>query len=74
MCLLFQVSFFETPIGMRNHVDTSVVFFICLRETLETSIIVSVLLSFLKQTLGREQDAVTHKRLVRQVSWPGYHH
>ncbi|EOD51710.1 Iron permease FTR1 [Neofusicoccum parvum] len=45
------------------------VFFICMRECLETSIIVSVLLSFLKQTLGPEHDAVTYKRLVRQVWW-----
>ncbi|MCJ1408318.1 hypothetical protein MMC19_002393 [Ptychographa xylographoides] len=46
------------------------VFFICLRETLETSIIVSILLSFLKQTLGPDRDAVTYKKLVRQV-WMG---
>ncbi|RYN90617.1 hypothetical protein AA0120_g6119 [Alternaria tenuissima] len=46
------------------------VFFICFRECLETSIIVSVLLAFLKQTLGPEHDAIVHKRLVRQV-WYG---
>ncbi|USP80193.1 Fe transporter permease 1 [Curvularia clavata] len=46
------------------------VFFICFRECLETSIIVSVLLSFLKQTLGPSHDAAVHKRLVRQV-WYG---
>ncbi|CAO2652410.1 Nn.00g006930.m01.CDS01 [Neocucurbitaria sp. VM-36] len=46
------------------------VFFICFRECLETSIIVSVLLAFLKQTLGPEADATVHKRLVRQV-WYG---
>ncbi|KAI9779533.1 MAG: hypothetical protein M1839_007341 [Geoglossum umbratile] len=46
------------------------VFFIVFRETLETSIIVSVLLAFLKQTLSPEKDAVTHKKLVRQV-WLG---
>lgn len=45
-----------------------VVFFICLRETLETSIIVSVLLAFLKQTLGPDRDPAIYKRLVRQVS------
>ena len=45
-----------------------VVFFICLRETLETSIIVSVLLAFLKQTLGPDRDPATYKKLVRQVS------
>ncbi|KAF2194872.1 plasma membrane iron permease [Zopfia rhizophila CBS 207.26] len=46
------------------------VFFICFRECLETSIIVSVLLAFLKQTLGPERDATTHKKLVRQI-WVG---
>lgn len=36
---------------------------------METAIIVSVLLAFLKQTLnGPGQDVVLHKRLVRQVS------
>ena len=46
------------------------IFFICFRECLETSIIVSVLLAFLKQTLGPQHDATVHKRLVRQV-WYG---
>lgn len=46
------------------------VFFICFRECLECSIIVSVLLAFLKQTLGPEHDAAVRKRLVRQV-WAG---
>ncbi|TKA71104.1 hypothetical protein B0A49_03256 [Cryomyces minteri] len=32
------------------------VFFVCFRESLETSIIVSVLLAFLKQTLGPERE------------------
>ncbi|KAK7535198.1 high-affinity iron ion transporter FtrA [Phyllosticta citribraziliensis] len=45
------------------------IFFICMRECLETSIIVSVLLSFLKQSLG-DHDPRTHKQLVRQV-WFG---
>lgn len=44
------------------------VFFICFRETLETTIIVSVLLAFLKQTLGHDSDPITYKRLRRQVS------
>jgi len=35
---------------------------------LETSIIVSVLLAFLKQTLGNKNDPKTYKKLVRQVS------
>ncbi|KAL6705642.1 high-affinity iron permease [Coniothyrium glycines] len=46
------------------------VFFICFRECLETSIIVSVLLTFLKQTLGPEHDAAVRRRLVRQI-WFG---
>ncbi|KAK8190310.1 high-affinity iron ion transporter FtrA [Phyllosticta capitalensis] len=45
------------------------IFFICMRECLETSIIVSVLLSFLKQALG-DHDTKTYKQLVRQV-WFG---
>ncbi|KAF9885645.1 hypothetical protein FE257_012736 [Aspergillus nanangensis] len=45
------------------------VFFICFRECVETSIIVSVLLSFLHQTLGSERDAATRKKLVKQDSW-----
>ncbi|KAI9673751.1 MAG: hypothetical protein M1829_003988 [Trizodia sp. TS-e1964] len=46
------------------------VFFILFRETLETSIIVSVLLAFLKQTLGPDQDPLTYKKLRKQV-WLG---
>ncbi|PNS17400.1 Plasma membrane iron permease [Sphaceloma murrayae] len=46
------------------------VFFICFRECIETSIIVSVLLSFLKQAIGPQHDPETYKRLVRQV-WLG---
>jgi high-affinity iron transporter len=45
------------------------IFFICFRECLETSIIVSVLLSFLKQTIGPEHDPATYKKLYRQVWW-----
>ncbi|ORY55097.1 iron permease FTR1/Fip1/EfeU [Pseudomassariella vexata] len=44
------------------------VFLIVFRETLETVIIVSVLLAFLKQTLGGpDHDAVVYKKLVKQV-------
>lgn len=43
------------------------VFFICFRECLETTIIVSVLLSFLKQALDTEANNVAYKRLTRQV-------
>jgi high-affinity iron transporter len=47
------------------------VFFIVFREVLEAVIIISVLLSFLKQCLGQpDQDQVIYKRLRRQV-WFG---
>ena len=49
---------------------TRIVFFICFRECLETSIIVSVLLAFLKQTLGPQNDRAVYKKLVKQV-WLG---
>ena len=44
------------------------VFFICFRESLETSIIVSVLLAFLKQTVGPKDDPVVYRKLLKQVS------
>lgn len=45
------------------------VFLVVFRETLETVIIVSVLLAWLKQTLdGPERDAKVYKKLRRQVS------
>lgn len=44
------------------------VFFIVFREAIETVIIVSVLLSFLKQQLGPEKDPVVYKKLRKQVS------
>lgn len=45
------------------------VFLIVFRESLETVIIVAVLLAFLKQTLdGPDQDKQVYKKLVRQVS------
>jgi high-affinity iron transporter len=44
------------------------VFFVVFRETLETVVIVSVLLAFLKQTLdGPDRDVSTYKKLVKQV-------
>ncbi|KAJ4410253.1 high-affinity iron permease [Gnomoniopsis sp. IMI 355080] len=46
------------------------VFLIVFRETLETVIIVSVLLAWLKQTLGSEKEEKIYKRLRRQV-WFG---
>ncbi|OBT81206.1 hypothetical protein VE02_10197 [Pseudogymnoascus sp. 03VT05] len=47
------------------------VFFIVFRETIETGIIISVLLAFLKQTLsGPTSDPIIYRKLVRQV-WLG---
>ncbi|TVY38678.1 Plasma membrane iron permease [Lachnellula occidentalis] len=47
------------------------VFFVVFRETLETAVIVSVLLAFLKQTLdGPNRDRAVYKKLVKQV-WYG---
>lgn len=47
------------------------VFFVVFRETLETAVIVSVLLAWLKQTLdGPQSDPVVYKKLVKQV-WYG---
>jgi high-affinity Fe2+/Pb2+ permease len=43
------------------------VFFIVFRETLETSLVVSILLAFLKQQIGPEHDAKTYKKLRNQV-------
>lgn len=44
------------------------VFFVVFRESLETAVIVSVLLAFLKQTLdGPNRDAAVYKKLVKQV-------
>lgn len=43
------------------------VFFIVFRETLETSLVVSILLAFLKQQIGPEKDAKTYKKLRNQV-------
>lgn len=47
------------------------VFLVVFRETLETVIIVSVLLAFLKQTLdGPNGDVKVYKQLKRQVNHP----
>jgi high-affinity iron transporter len=46
------------------------IFFISFRETLEASIIVSVLLAFIKQGIGRSDDKKLYKKLVWQV-WMG---
>ena len=42
------------------------IFLVTFREALETAIVVSVLLAFLKQTVSH--DRPLHKTLVRQVS------
>ncbi|KND86509.1 Plasma membrane iron permease [Tolypocladium ophioglossoides CBS 100239] len=56
---------------MATNVFAVQVFFIVFRECLEAIIIISVLLSFLKQCLGGpDQDKVIYKRLVKQV-WAG---
>ncbi|KUI59237.1 Plasma membrane iron permease [Cytospora mali] len=55
---------------MTVNVFSVAIFFICFRESLETSVIVSVLLAFLKQSLSSEGDDATRKRLNRQV-WIG---
>lgn len=47
----------------------SIVFFICFRETLETSIVVSILLAFIKQHLGPDKDVMVYKKLRKQVSY-----
>lgn len=49
------------------------VFFIVFRETTETSIIVSVLLAFLKQHIGPHHDKALYRKLQKQVSLYKYH-
>jgi high-affinity iron transporter len=46
------------------------VFFICFRECVECVIIVSILLEFLKQTIGGEADKTVYKKLLWQI-WGG---
>lgn len=58
------------PVGFRLTRCDRAVFFICFRECLETTVVVSVLLAFLKQSLGSGEDQKTYKRLVKQV-WLG---
>lgn len=51
-----------------NNVFAVPVFLVVFRESLETVIIVSVLLAFLKQTLdGPNRDRAVYKALVKQV-------
>lgn len=53
---------------MADNVFAVPVFLVVFRETLETVIIVSVLLAFLKQTLdGPNRDVAVYKTLVKQV-------
>lgn len=58
------------PVGLSLTRCDRAVFFICFRECLETTVVVSVLLAFLKQTLGLGEDKTVYKRLVKQV-WFG---
>lgn len=53
---------------MTVNVFSVAIFFICFRESLETSVIVSVLLSFLHQSLSADGDQAARKRLYKQVS------
>lgn len=54
---------------MAKDVFSVPVFLVVFRETLETVIIVSILLAFLKQTLdGPNADRTTYKKLRRQVN------
>ncbi|KAH3660317.1 hypothetical protein OGAPHI_006903 [Ogataea philodendri] len=53
---------------MANKVFTVEIFFIVLRETLEAVVVVSVLLAFLKQSLGDRSPDI-YKRLRKQVWW-----
>ncbi|KAL9111613.1 MAG: hypothetical protein Q9227_003886, partial [Pyrenula ochraceoflavens] len=43
------------------------VFFICFRECLETTIVVSILFNFLKRQIGPDRDLKTYKKLRKQV-------
>lgn len=55
--------------GSSNDVFNVAVFFVVFRESLEAIIVVSVLLSFLKQSIG-EQDYGLYKKSRKQV-WIG---
>lgn len=67
---VFAVSGTSSELKSQLVVLTVTVFFIVFRECLETAIIVSVLLAFLKQTLGTETDRTTYRSLLRQVNHP----
>lgn len=68
--LELRTAFFLTGIVNGQLTSWPTVFFVLFRETLETAIIVSVLLSFLKQTLDPVEDKVTLRKLRRQVALP----
>lgn len=71
MFSMFQVRKLINPIAVLNDKRTrthgDIVFFIVFRETLETSIVVSILLAFLKTQLGPDADPAVYKRLRNQV-------
>lgn len=71
LAFAFPLNFHRALFKQMANVFSVQIFFILLRETLEASIIISVLLAFLKQGLGNhEQDQKVYKRLVWQV-WLG---
>lgn len=45
------------------------VFFIVFRETLEASVIISVLLAFIKQGLGKQKELTLDRRLYKKLVW-----
>jgi hypothetical protein len=65
---LTQAKSTNTIMTSADQVFAVPVFLVVFREALETVIIVSVLLAFLKQTLdGPNRDVKVYKKLVRQV-------
>lgn len=72
----------QSQVGLQNHAihgneqttqnaNLTPVFFICFRECLECTIIVSILLAFLKQSIGGAgSDRAVYKKLTRQI-WFG---
>jgi hypothetical protein len=66
--VLPMVTRLEQKTWLTNPNCDRTVFFILFRECLETTVVISVLLAFLKQTLGGEADKKTYKKLVKQAS------
>jgi hypothetical protein len=65
---LYQIIRKRTSTTMTVNVFSVPIFFVVFRESLETVVIVSVLLAFIKQSLdGSEKDAQLRKKLFWQV-------